>query len=67
VLRIPTAVAWLSAGLAGALIPWLGWNLSVFDILFHEHLADASEARATLPFALTPVHAALDQAIFALD
>ena len=67
VLRIPTAVAWLSAGLAGALIPWLGWNLSVFDILFHEHLADASEARAALPFALTPVHAVLDQAIFALD
>jgi len=67
VLRIPTAVAWLSAGLAGALVPWLGWNPSVFDILFHEHLADASEARATLPFALTPVQETLAQAISALD
>jgi uncharacterized protein YbjT (DUF2867 family) len=67
VLRIPTAAAWLSAGLAGALVPWLGWNPSVFDILFHEHLADPSEARATLPFALTPVQATLDQAISTLD
>jgi uncharacterized protein YbjT (DUF2867 family) len=67
VLRIPRAAAWLSACLAGALVPSLGWNRSVFDILFTEHLADPSEARATLPLALTPVHAALDQAIFALD
>jgi uncharacterized protein YbjT (DUF2867 family) len=67
VLRIPRAVAWLSSCLAGALVPSLGWNRSVFDILFTEHLADPSEARATLPLALTPVHAALDQAIFALD
>ena len=36
-------------------------------ILFHEHLADPAEARATLPLALTPVHAALDQAISTLD
>ncbi len=67
VLRIPTAAAWLSAYLAGALVPALGWNRSVFDILFHEHLADPSEARATLPFALTPVHETLDQAISVLD
>jgi uncharacterized protein YbjT (DUF2867 family) len=67
VLRIPTAAAWLSAYLAGALVPALGWNRSVFDILFHEHLADPSEARAALPFALTPVHETLDQAISALD
>ena len=63
VLRIPKAAAWLSAYLAGALVPSLGWNRSVFDILFNEHLADPAEARTTLPFALTPVHAALDQAI----
>lgn len=67
VLRIPKAAAWLSACLAGALVPTLGWNRSVFDILFHEHLADPAEARATLPLALTPVHAALDQAIAALN
>jgi len=67
VLRIPKAAAWLSACLAGALVPMLGWNRSVFDILFHEHLADPAEARATLPLALTPVHAALDQAISARD
>jgi NADH dehydrogenase len=66
VLPIPKAAAWLSACLAEALVPSLGWNRSVFDILFHEHLADSSEARAALPLALTPVHAALDQAIPAL-
>jgi hypothetical protein len=63
VLHIPRAAAWLSAYLAGALVPSLGWNRSVFDILFNEHLADPAEARATLPFALTPVHAALNQAL----
>jgi len=63
VLRIPKVAVWLSAWFAGALVPALGWNRSVFDILFHEHLADPAEARATLPFALTPVQTALDQAI----
>ena len=67
VLRLPKAAAWLSACLAGALVPALGWNRSVFDILFNEHLADPCEARATLPLALTPVHVALDQAVSALD
>jgi len=52
---------------AGALVPSLGWNRSVFDILLHEHLADSAAARATLPFALTPVQAALDHAVAALD
>jgi uncharacterized protein YbjT (DUF2867 family) len=63
VLPIPKAAAWLSAYLAGALVPSLGWNRSVFDVLFNEHLADPAEARATLPFALAPVHAALDRAL----
>ena len=66
VLHIPRAAVWLSAYLAGALVPSLGWNRSVFDILFNEHLADPAEARATLPFALTPVHAALNQALSTL-
>ena len=67
VLRIPTTAAWLSAWAAGALVPSLGWNRSLFDILFQEHLADPAEARATLPFALTPVQETLDHAIATLD
>jgi uncharacterized protein YbjT (DUF2867 family) len=67
VLRIPTAAARLSASLAGALVPWLGWNPSVFDILFQEHLADPAEACATLPLTLTPVQETLDQAMPILD
>ena len=67
VLRVPTAAARLSASLAGALVPWLGWNPSLFDILFHEHLADPAEACATLPLTLTSVQETLDQAIPTLD
>jgi NADH dehydrogenase len=67
VLRLPTAAARLSASLAGALVPWLGWNPSVFDILFHEHLADPAEARTTLPLTLTSVQETLDQAMPTLD
>ena len=63
VLHLPKAAAWLSAYLAEALMPSLGWSRSVFDILFNEHLADPAEARATLPLTLTPVHIALDQAL----
>ena len=66
-LPIPKAAAWLIACLAGALVPALGWNRSVFDILFNEHLADSGEARATLAMTLTPVHAALDDALSTLD
>lgn len=65
VFPIPKAAARLSARLIGSLVPSLGWNLSVFDVLFNEHLADPSEARATLPFSLTSVNEALDQAISA--
>ena len=63
VLHLPKAAAWLSAYLAGALVPSLGWNRSVFDILFNEHLADPAEAHAALPSALTSVQTALDQAL----
>jgi uncharacterized protein YbjT (DUF2867 family) len=63
VLPIPKAAAWLSAYLAGALVPSLGWNASVCDILFNEHLADPAEVRAALPLTLTSVHAALDRAL----
>jgi uncharacterized protein YbjT (DUF2867 family) len=63
VLHIPKAAAWLSAYLAGVLVPSLGWNRSVFDILFNEHLADPAEAYAALPLTLTSVQTALDQAL----
>jgi len=63
VFRVPKAAGWLSALLAGSLVPSLGWNRSVFDVLFNEHLADPSHARAVLPFALTSVNEVLDQAV----
>jgi NADH dehydrogenase len=63
VFRVPKAAGWLSALLAGGLVPSLGWNRSVFDVLFNEHLADPSHARAVLPFTLTSVNEALDQAV----
>ena len=63
VLHLPKAAAWLSAYLAGALVPSLGWNRAVFDILFTEHLADPAEGRAALASALTSVQTALDQAL----
>jgi len=66
-LRLPKGAVWLSACFAGTLVPALGWNRSVYDILFQEHLADPAEARATLPFALTPVQETLDQAMSVLD
>jgi uncharacterized protein YbjT (DUF2867 family) len=65
-LYIPKAAARLSACLAGALVPSLGWNRSVFDILFNEHLADPDEACTALPLTLTSVHAALDHALSTL-
>jgi NADH dehydrogenase len=67
VLPLPKAAVWLSAYLAGQLVPSLGWNRSAFDILFNEHLVDPAEAGDTVPLALTPVHVALDQAYSTLD
>ena len=67
VLRIPKAAAWLSAYLAGALVPSLGWNRSVYDILFTSTWLTLPRRVLPYPVALTPVHAALDQAISTLD
>src|SRR5262249_27502777 len=61
VLGIPRAAAWLSACLVGALVPALGRNPSVYDPLFHAHLADPPEALAPPPWALPPVHTPLPQ------
>ncbi|MBI3128385.1 MAG: NAD(P)H-binding protein [Candidatus Tectomicrobia bacterium] len=63
IFPIPRAAGWLTAALMGLLAPSLGWNRSVFDILFKEHLGDASLARAVVPFPLTPVNETLDQAL----
>jgi len=37
-----------------------GWNWTLFDTLFNEHLGDATETRELLPFPLTPVDELLD-------
>lgn len=60
---LPGALVWLSALLAETLLPRLGWQRSLYDILFREHLVDPTEAQAVLPFALTPVATMLDQAL----
>jgi NADH dehydrogenase len=62
-LPIPRVAAWLSAYLAGVLLPALGWNRSVYDILFRAHLADPAEAQRLLPFPLTPLQVMLDRAL----
>lgn len=61
IFPIPRTAGWLTAALTGLLAPSLGWNRSVFDILFREHLGDPLAARASLPFPFTPVNEALDQ------
>ncbi len=63
IVYLPKLVAWGSACLAGTLLPGLGWNRSVFDIVFHEHLADPAEACACLAMELTPVRDILDHAL----
>ncbi|MBM3222484.1 MAG: NAD-dependent epimerase/dehydratase family protein [Candidatus Tectomicrobia bacterium] len=67
VLPIPMSLAWLSAYLAEILTPGLGWNRSLFDVLFHEHLAEAREACTALSMTLTSVPAMLDQALATPD
>ena len=52
---------WLAEGtavIAGRL--GRGWNWTLFDTLFNEHLGDATETRELLPFPLTPVDELLD-------
>ena len=62
--RRPLIVAvpgWLAEGtavIAGRL--GRGWNWTLFDTLFNEHLGDATETRQLLPFPLTPVDELLD-------
>lgn len=63
VIPLPPTAVRLSAVLAETLCPRLGWNRSLYDILFREHLVDATAAQALLPFALTPVAVLLDQAL----
>ena len=65
IFPVPRAAGWLSAALTGLLAPSLGWNRSVFEVLFKEHLGDSLAARASLPFPFTPVNEALDQAFSA--
>jgi uncharacterized protein YbjT (DUF2867 family) len=62
IVNIPKKAAWLSAVIAGRCIPSLGWNKSVFDILFNEHLADPTEGAETMSIALTTLEEALEQA-----
>ncbi len=63
VIPIPKGVVWLSARFAESCIPALGWNTSVFDTLFNEHLADSREAVACLGIQMTPLNETLDQAL----
>lgn len=60
VLFLPKRLAEASARVAGW-VPAAGWNWSLFDTLFNEHLADPSLAQKLLPFELTRVDDLLDQ------
>lgn len=53
---------WLAEAAAtiGGRLGW-GWNRTLFDTLFNEHLGDAAETRRLLPFPLTPVDDLLDR------
>ncbi len=59
VLGVPGWLAEAAAVMSGRL-GW-GWNRTLFDTLFNEHLGDATETRALLPFPLTPVEDLLDE------
>ena len=58
ILGVPGWLAEGTAVIAGRL-GW-GWNWTLFDTLFNEHLGDATETRELLPFPLTPVDDLLD-------
>ncbi len=58
ILGVPGWLAEGTAVVAGRL-GW-GWNWTLFDTLFNEHLGDATETRGLLPFPLTPVDDLLD-------
>ena len=58
ILGVPGWLAEGTAVIAGRL-GW-GWNWTLFDTLFNEHLGDATETRGLLPFPLTPVDDLLD-------
>ena len=59
VVELPVRLAEATAVLGGRL--GRGWNWTLFDTLFNEHLGDATETRALLPFPLTPVDDLLDE------
>ncbi|MGE3538926.1 MAG: NAD(P)H-binding protein [Candidatus Tectimicrobiota bacterium] len=67
ILPIPGGAVRLSARVAGALLPVLAWNPSLYEILFCEHLADSTAACNALGLTLTPVSATLDQALSTPD
>ena len=56
-----SVAGWLAEATAvvGGRLGW-GWNRTLFDTLFNEHLGDATETRRLLPFPLTPVDDVLD-------
>ena len=58
ILGVPGWLAEGTAVVAGRL--GRGWNWTLFDTLFNEHLGDATETRGLLPFPLTPVDDLLD-------
>lgn len=61
ILSVPGSLAEGAAVVAGRL-GW-GWNRTLFDTLFNEHLGDATETGALLPFPLTPVDDLLDEVL----
>ena len=58
VVGVPGWLAETTAVMGGRL--GRGWNWTLFDTLFNEHLGDAAETRAFLPFPLTAVDDLLD-------
>lgn len=67
ILPVPRSVARWSAAVAGACFPSLGWNLSLFGILFEEHLVESAAVTQALGMTLTPLDAALARALNSAD